>query len=243
MNYGDLGKRFVAYLIDGALIWLVTMILYFLFFPFYGLVAGLVVSPIMFVATIIYQIAMEGGGWHATLGKRVMGLYVASADGSGITYSKAVLRYIGKILSGLIFGIGYIMGIFSEKKQCLHDLLADTYVLSGAYSSGKSGSPRLVCISGPLAGRSYPITEKGLSIGRDGLSCQVVLPSTQTNVSRVHCYVSYNNVSGMYILSDRNSSQGTFLANGQQIPYSQPVALSSGDSFYLATTQNTFRVG
>lgn len=242
MNYGDLGKRIIAYFIDGILISLVTLILYFIFFPFYYFAAYFIIAPLVFVGTIVYYIAMEGGGWHATLGKRAMGLYVASEDGSGITYSKAMLRYIGKIFSGLIFGIGYLMGAFSEKKQCLHDIMANTYVLEGASNAGKSGMPRLVCVSGPLAGTSYAVSEKGVVIGRDSLSCQVVLPASQSSVSRVHCFVSYNKVSGMFILSDRNSSQGTYLADGRRIPYSQPIALSSGDSFYLASPQNTFKV-
>jgi len=242
MKFGDLGKRFVAYIIDGIILSLIYAFVFFIFLPVYGVFAITIASPILLFGGIIYYVTMEGGSWHATLGKRAMGLYVASADGSGITYSKAILRFIGKLLSGLIFGIGYLMGIFSEKKQCLHDMIADTYVLEGAAVGANGTGPRLVCMTGPLAGTSYAVTDKGLVIGRDNLSCQVVLPATQSSVSRVHCYVTYNRMSGMYILSDRNSSQGTYLADGRKIPYSQPVALSSGECFYLATPQNTFKV-
>ena len=271
MNYGDLGKRIAAYFIDGIILTVIYFLLALIFVPFlpyysfdwllYGWYGWY--GPIFYgylalclVVGVIYYVALEGGGWHATLGKRAMGLYVGNADGSGITFSKAMLRYIGKIFSGLIFGIGYLMGLFSDKKQCLHDLMADSYVLeavggvvpgavrqAGGYNSYNNvNGPKIVCMSGPLAGLSFPVTERGVVIGRDSVSCQIVLPSSQASVSRVHCFVSYNSVSGMYILSDRNSSQGTYLSDGRRIPYSQPVALSSGDSFYLATPQNTFRV-
>lgn len=240
MKYGDLGKRIVAHIIDSILISAVCFLLGFVL----G-IAGVIISPLL---VWLYSILMEGGSWHATLGKRVMGLYVANAQGMGISYSTAILRSLGKMLSTVTCGIGYLIGVFNNEKQCLHDMLAKTYVLEGqphSYNGGhaKSGPcQELVGISGALAGTVYPISSQGLSIGRDTLSCQVVLPSSQSRVSRVHCYVTFNPMSGMFVLNDRNSTHGTFLANGKRVTFSQPVALRSGDRFYLATPENMFEV-
>ncbi len=251
MQYGDLGKRVVALIIDSIITWVIGFILGFTLSY-----VGVVITPII---TLLYQILMEGSSWHATLGKRVMGLYIVDDRGNGITYSTAILRLIGKILSSLTLGIGYLMAFFSDKKQGLHDMVAGTYVMNGqaedAYSNGNinrgranqnmndnESLPELVGINGPLAGSVYSITENGLIIGRDSISCQVIVPASQEKVSRIHCYVTFNPISGMFILNDRNSTYGTFTANGRKVPYSQPMALKSGDRFYLATPENTFEV-
>lgn len=254
MYYGDLGKRIVASIIDSIILWAIGFLLGFTLSY-----VGIIIAPIV---SWLYFILMEGGSWHATLGKRVMGLYVADSSGNGITYSTAILRLIGKILSGLILGIGYLMGFFNEQKQCLHDMIAKTYVLNGQAESSyrnlnrgygehapaklnvnnQGVMPELVGVTGPLAGTIYEINDGGLIIGRDSISCQVIIPDSQAKVSRVHCYVTFNPMSGMFVINDRNSTHGTYLANGSRISYAQPVALKSGDRFYLATPENTFEV-
>ncbi len=219
---------FVIILIYGVVWYLASLILFW---------------PILFITpfiSAIYFVAMEGGDWHATLGKRVMSLYVSDAMGNGVTYSGAFLRVIGKMLTGFTLGLGYLTCFFNGNKQCLHDMIAKTFVLEGR--AGSDGEPSIVCVSGPMAGFRCRVGDNGVAIGRDSLSCQVVLPNSQTNVSRVHCFVSYNPVSGMFVLSDRNSTSGTFLSNGRRIYYSQPAALRRGDRFYLATPENTFEV-
>lgn len=258
MYYGDLGKRIVASIIDSIVLSVIGFLL--------GLTLsfiGVIIAPIV---TWLYYILMEGGAWHATLGKKVMGLYVADGNGNGIKYSTAILRLIGKMLSGLILGIGYLMAFFNEQKQGLHDMIAKTYVLNGeaqpAHEKGNvnvAGSyvdnadinrnannyerlPELVGVNGPMSGMIYQVGDNGLVIGRDSLGCQVVVPSSQAKVSRIHCYITFNPMSGMFVLNDRNSTHGTYLANGTKIPYAQPVALKSGDRFYLATPENTFEV-
>ena len=252
MYYGDLGKRIIASIIDSIILSIIGFIL-----GFFLNVVGVVLAPII---SWMYYILMEGGEWHATLGKKIMGLYIADTDGAGITYSTSILRLIGKILSGLILGIGYLMAFFNDQKQGLHDMIAKTYVLNeqsqpnvanrrinqnanrNVNHNEYANAPKLVGISGPLAGMVYPISENGLIMGRDSISCQVVVPSSQTKVSRIHCYVTYNPISDMFVLNDRNSTHGTFLVNGSRISYSQPAALKSGDRFYLATPDNTFEV-
>lgn len=264
MYYGDLGKRIVASIIDSIILAAMGAVL--------GLTlsfVGVIIAPII---SWLYWILMEGGGWHATVGKRIMGLYVADINGNGITYSVSILRLIGKFLSGLILGIGYLMAFFNEQKQGLHDMIAKTYVLNGQAEKSFSNNnanrgyvnnandyayvnqnvnqnagnyeslPELIGVNGPLAGMVYQISENGLIIGRDSISCQVVIPSSQAKVSRIHCYITFNPMSGMFVLNDRNSTHGTYLANGRRISYAQPMALKSGDRFYLATPENTFEV-
>jgi uncharacterized RDD family membrane protein YckC len=65
----------------------------------------------------------------ATPGKMAMGLKVVRPDGSGIDVGRAIGRYFGKLLSGMILYIGYIMAGFDAQKRALHDMLCDTRVI------------------------------------------------------------------------------------------------------------------
>jgi uncharacterized RDD family membrane protein YckC len=47
-----------------------------------------------------------------------------------LSYGRAALReVVGKFLSGILLGIGYLMVAFDSKKQGLHDRLANTFVI------------------------------------------------------------------------------------------------------------------
>lgn len=65
-----------------------------------------------------------------TPGKMVLRIKVVRQDGSPVSYGRAAFREVpAKFLSGIIFGIGYLMVIFDEQKRGLHDRMADTYVI------------------------------------------------------------------------------------------------------------------
>lgn len=55
---------------------------------------------------------------------------VVNEDGTPITMGRSALRYLAKMLSGLILCIGYIMAAFDEEKRTLHDRLCGTRVIA-----------------------------------------------------------------------------------------------------------------
>jgi uncharacterized RDD family membrane protein YckC len=73
---------------------------------------------------------MESSSLMGTLGKRARGLKVVRSDGTRLTLARATGRYFAKIPALLILGIGFLMAAFTERKQGLHDMLADTLVIS-----------------------------------------------------------------------------------------------------------------
>jgi uncharacterized RDD family membrane protein YckC len=77
----------------------------------------------------IYYASMESSAWQATLGKKILGLKVTDLSGNRITFARASGRFFGKILSGMILGIGFLMAGFTARKQALHDILAGCLVL------------------------------------------------------------------------------------------------------------------
>jgi uncharacterized RDD family membrane protein YckC len=75
-----------------------------------------------------YFILLEGGPGQ-TIGKKALGLRVVGPDGDSIGYLKAFARYVGKMISGLILCIGYIMAAFDSEKRALHDRMVDSRVV------------------------------------------------------------------------------------------------------------------
>jgi Predicted membrane protein/domain len=64
----------------------------------------------------------------ATPGKRMVGLAVAAEDGTTpIGMSRATLRVLGYLASGLLLGIGFLMIAFGG--TALHDRIAGTRVV------------------------------------------------------------------------------------------------------------------
>lgn len=76
-----------------------------------------------------YFATMESGPWQATVGKRALRLVVVDGRGARLSILRASGRYLGKYVSILLLGIGFIMAAFTARKQALHDLMADTVVL------------------------------------------------------------------------------------------------------------------
>ncbi len=74
----------------------------------------------------IYEALMLSSEKQATLGKIAMGVVVTDTAGGRLTFGRATGRHFAKYLSSLLFGIGFIMAAFTERKQALHDLLAQT---------------------------------------------------------------------------------------------------------------------
>ena len=77
----------------------------------------------------LYYSLFESSERQATPGKMAVGIKVTSTNGQRISFLNATGRFFGKIISGMLFGFGYIMILFTEKKQGLHDLMAGTLVV------------------------------------------------------------------------------------------------------------------
>ncbi len=74
----------------------------------------------------LYEALMLSGEKQATLGKMALGIVVTDTAGGRLTFGRATGRHFAKYLSSLIFGIGFIIAAFTEKKQALHDFMAET---------------------------------------------------------------------------------------------------------------------
>ena len=77
----------------------------------------------------LYFDLMESSQFQGTLGKLAVQIKVTDLQGNRLTFGRATGRHFGKIVSGTILLIGYIMVAFTEKKQGLHDLMAGCLVV------------------------------------------------------------------------------------------------------------------
>ena len=133
------GRRFVAYFIDGIILWIAQFIITFC------------------SSTAVFTVSSEGGEdavntlnllfscisilisagyfvifWATTgqtLGKMAMGIKIVNIDGTPISWGKALLRYLGYIVSSLVLLIGFIWIAFDARRQGWHDKIAGTYVV------------------------------------------------------------------------------------------------------------------
>ena len=91
--------------------------------------AAIGLNIVVIVAAWLYFALMESSSKQATVGKMMIGAVVTDLDGNRISFGRASGRYFGKFVSGIILGIGYIMAVFTQRKQALHDIMAGCLVV------------------------------------------------------------------------------------------------------------------
>src|SRR5215210_7623390 len=79
------------------------------------------------LAYFCYFWSAQGGS--QTLGMRVLNLKVVRTDGSALTITQALIRYLGLFVSFICLAIGVIWVAFDADKQGWHDKIAGTYVV------------------------------------------------------------------------------------------------------------------
>ena len=130
--------RLVATMIDAFIVFVLQFLLGSLLALAGGAAAGhqgavvniaVLVQLFSFAVSIAYYVIFTGYCGQ-TPGKMALRIKVIRRDGSSLSYGRAAFREIpAKFISGIIFGIGYLMVAFDEQKQGLHDRMADTYVI------------------------------------------------------------------------------------------------------------------
>jgi uncharacterized RDD family membrane protein YckC len=89
----------------------------------------------------LYFALSEGSRWHATLGKRLLGLYVADTGGKPVDFWRASLRFCSgrllghvPVLGGYYFVVDCLCVGLRPGKRAIHDTLSGCQIL-------REGSP------------------------------------------------------------------------------------------------------
>ena len=81
-----------------------------------------------------------------------------------------------------------------------------------------------------------------VQLGRDAAVCRIAYRDGTPGVSGRHCQVYFDEGERLFVVTDLNSTYGTFLANGQRIAPDTPVKLTPKSAFYLGESGNTVYV-
>jgi uncharacterized RDD family membrane protein YckC len=124
---GGFWMRLVAYLIDSV----------FIALPSYAVGMALLhgnlltVDGISFLVEILYfGYYWSSFGKGQTIGMQLLHMKVVRTDGSLLTPSRAIIRFLGMIVAAIPFDIGLIWAAFDGQKQGWHDKIAGTYVIT-----------------------------------------------------------------------------------------------------------------
>ena len=124
-RYGGFWMRLLAAILDSFIIGIPAIIIQLAIIFITGMQSLQYVISLALVVLVVYLEGMKGG----TPGKLILGMRIVNQNGDYIGIPSAILRYIGKFVSALIIGIGFLMIAWDSKKQGLHDKIAKTYVV------------------------------------------------------------------------------------------------------------------
>ena len=142
-EYAGFWRRVWAGTIDVSLEILVALLISLVIdfgFSLVGRVLGIEHESAAYITGFIFIVVLAVGGWlyaalsessryRATIGKRIMGLQVVTADGEKLNFGQASVRHVMKFLSLFTLGIGFVMAGFTKRRQALHDLPNECLVI------------------------------------------------------------------------------------------------------------------
>ena len=144
MKYQGVVTRFVAFLIDAIIIWIISSILTYPIaasaFSYDASTGALTIGDAFYVmAGVIFAIlwvlysTFLLGRYGQSVGKMLVKIKVVKEDSSRISYGDAFVRTILAVIDALPYVIPYLLGAIliwtSDKKQRLGDRVVDTVVV------------------------------------------------------------------------------------------------------------------
>lgn len=158
---------------------------------------------------------------------------LADITGSGIS----VGVIIGIVAAVIAIAAVVVFFVMNNKKKGQKVSQKQTQTIN---TSAKKAVIR--SMSSQHAGKAFPVGKAPVIIGRNPAECVIVFIEGTPGVSGRHCSVYYSSDTGMFTLTDLNSSYGTFLSNGMKLTANSPINLKSGDSFYVGDKANVIKV-
>lgn len=80
----------------------------------------------------LYYAVLESSPLQATPGKIMLGVKVTDFDGNRAGLLRTTIRHFAKILSSALFMIGFLMILFTRRRQGLHDMMSGCLVVRRA---------------------------------------------------------------------------------------------------------------
>ncbi|RPH43162.1 MAG: hypothetical protein EHM87_14555 [Burkholderiales bacterium] len=146
-----LDQRVAATVIDVVLIFVVCAA------PVIMLGRGIDAAPIVVERIAIAAMLLGGAiyflcgelGWAGTAGKRLLGMRVETLDGRAPGVHAVLMRHGLRTMSWCLFGLGFLLAPFTERRQALHDMLTETRVV--AVTEARREIVQALCVVPPAA--------------------------------------------------------------------------------------------
>ncbi|WP_461812188.1 RDD family protein [Faecalimonas sp.] len=133
--FGGFFARLAAYVIDSIIVWVTLLCiripLYFVFLHINGhiLFHYTLKDIVLYLCGVSYFVLCTYYT-GTTIGKRAMNLQVINANGGKLSLFNVIYREsIGRFLSGICMGLGYILVGIDQEKRGIQDILGDTRVV------------------------------------------------------------------------------------------------------------------
>jgi uncharacterized RDD family membrane protein YckC/type II secretory pathway pseudopilin PulG len=220
IKYAGFWMRWVALILDGIILavpGIIVQLLVAFTLAAYGFSAnsGQIIASLSYLVLYFAYFVLMTYYNGATLGKMIVGIKVQSESGQKLSVGQVVLREtIGKIISGLIISIGYMMAGFTDRKRALHDMMAKTVVVykdpTKSHTAGLVVGIILACILPVLAiiGILSSIVLVSLNVARQkGFDAQTKSALSQM---RTEAEVYYGQNNNSYSVA-RDCSSGMFV--------------------------------
>jgi uncharacterized RDD family membrane protein YckC len=137
--YAEFMPRVAASLLDGIFIGLIGTVCQLGVIAFFGVVSGgdgamLAIGNLLGVLLnvaiqLLYFVGYETSAKQGTWGKQILGIKVTNMEGGRLTTGQAIGRFFAKFITGLTCSIGYLLPLFTDRKQTLHDLICGCLAL------------------------------------------------------------------------------------------------------------------
>lgn len=138
MQYANIGKRFLAFILDLIIWFVLASIVYALLSAFFPALLTSITSNeardqlaflIFIIVGWLYHSINHYSPRQATLGKRAFELTVSDLKGNKISFGRATGRYFAFVFFTLTALSDFLPVPFTDKSQALHDLIAGTVVI------------------------------------------------------------------------------------------------------------------
>jgi uncharacterized RDD family membrane protein YckC len=135
MEYAGFWRRFLPYIIDLMIGFVILVLSLELLSAIHNHIFALgvdLINSLGFLIAILFSAMLTifcWTHWGMTLGKFIFRIKVVDKNGNKLTYDKSFIRLVGYTLSAIILYLGYLWIAFDEKKQGLHDKMAESFVV------------------------------------------------------------------------------------------------------------------
>jgi len=138
-EYAPLYTRLIAYILDVLVMFLLLTPLWVWFIigltgPKSGgyLLGYSMFLPLIWIGGRCFYLVLFWYHRGATPGMNAVKIKVVSTDGAPLDLRKALIRYLGFFACTIPYGAGFLVALFTRKKQGLQDIIGGTVVLKKA---------------------------------------------------------------------------------------------------------------